>query len=75
MLHLTVRRRNSSSACNIANSCGFKYFFAVTGCIYYFVAARTALHSFIQSRETTAREKDLLKSVKVSYIVTVTHCS
>ncbi|XP_028398631.1 nuclear export mediator factor Nemf-like [Dendronephthya gigantea] len=27
-------------------------------------AARTALHSFIQSRDTTAREKDLLKSVK-----------
>ena len=34
-----------------------------------FVAARTALHSFIQSRETTAREKDLLKSVKVRFFL------
>ena len=29
------------------------------------VAARAALHRFIQSRESSQREKDLLKSVKV----------
>ena len=41
--------------------------FAIWVIVFFpLVAARTALHSFIQSRETTPREKDLLKSVKVS---------
>ena len=32
----------------------------------YITAAKAALFRFIQSRETSQREKDLLKSVKVS---------
>lgn len=39
-------------------------------CWYWYcfsLAAKAALHKFTQSRESLQREKDLLKSVKVSY--------
>ena len=32
-------------------------------------AARAALHRFIQSRDSSQRERDLLKSVKVCFVV------
>ena len=34
-----------------------------------FAAARAALHRFIQSRDSSQRERDLLKSVKVRFVV------
>lgn len=34
---------------------------------FLFTAAKTALNSFMHSKEATAREKDLFRSVKVKY--------
>ena len=42
-----------------------------SGCVCVCAAARAALHRFIQSRESTQREKDLLKSVKVTIHTTL----
>ena len=39
--------------------------------IMLYIAARTSLHNFTHSKEVTARERDLLLSVKVSVGVLV----
>ena len=42
-------------------------------CVLYRAAARAAVHRFIQSSESSLREKDLLKSVKVGHHRNVHH--
>ena len=37
--------------------------------IMLYIAARTSLHNFTHSKEVTARERDLLLSVKVSVVL------